>query len=416
MMSRTDAPEDRGALEIHDPAAYREGIPYATFAALRESTPVSWHEEPPLPPFPTGSGFWAVTRYDDVKHVLRSTDVFSSWLGGTSLPDTRPGELDRVRTMLINQDPPQHAVRRRILGQALTREALAAHDRFIGEYAAELVADIHDEGAADIVGRVTDELALGTLARLLGLPDSDRPLFFRWANEVAGRRDDEEVDGEIKDYWPELIAEMFAYADEVAEFKRRHPGDDLMSALVHARVDGEELSADAIHSDFWLLIVAGNETSRGALPGALMALMDNPDQLAALGREPEELLPGAVEECLRYAPPVIRFRRTATRDTELHGVQIRADDKVVVFHPAANRDPRAFDDPDAFDIRRRANSHVSFGYGPHACVGAGLARMQLRHFLREAATQLPGLHPTEPPELHPSNFFFSPIRQPVAWS
>jgi cytochrome P450 len=208
---------------------------------------------------------------------------------------------------------------------------------------------------------------------------------------------------------------MHEYAQTLKEYRLRNPGDDVISALVHAEVDGKPISDTQFKNFFFLFAVAGNDTTRSALPGGILALLENPDQLALLRREPQ-LADSAVEECLRYAPPVILFRRTATRQTTLRGGRIRAGDKVVVFYPAANRDPLEFPDPDSFRITRTPNRHVSFGFGPHHCVAAGLARMQLRAMFTAVSTHLPNLVQRGPAERLESNLVAGIKRLPVGLS
>lgn len=417
-MSALESPP-LGEHEIYDPAAYRDGIPYDTFASLREHEPVSWHTEHALPHCPEGPGFWAVMRHEDVQFVSRTPQLFSAAIAGTLLRDPAPENLDFTRSMLLNMDPPRHGRYRRIISRTFTREALDGFDHFIGSTAQELVAAVRDEGECDIVRSVTDDLSLRTLAHVLGVPSADRRFFFEWANRVIGYHDDEiagpEVDATVDPRDPANLEDMFTYADELAEHRRREPGDDLISALVHAEVDGEHLTTAEFRNAFFLLAVAGNDTTRGALPGALLALMDHPDQMRDL-REDPSLMRGAVEECLRFAPPVIHFRRTATEDTTLRSVPIRAGEKVVVFYPSANRDPRAFADPDVFDIRRGSSPHVTFGYGPHACVAAKLGRMQLHHAISQICAQMPGLELAGAPERLSSNFVFGVKRMRVAWA
>ncbi|HUY47603.1 MAG TPA: cytochrome P450 [Streptosporangiaceae bacterium] len=379
--------------EIYDPDVYRDGIPYQTYARLREEMPVSWHEEPPLPTSPAGPGFWAVMLHEDVQYVSRMTTLYSASLGTTMLRDPKPEDLPYFRSMLLNMDPPVHNHYRRIISRTFSKSRLTKFDSFVETRVCELMAPLRGRSECDIVTEVTDELALSTLAFLLGVPRGDRRFFFDWANRIIGNHDAEYSDvsdpasalADLRS--PSELTDLFDYAESLAEFRRRNPGDDLITELVQSRVDGRGLTTAEFQNFFFLLAIAGNDTTRSALPGALLALMDHPEQFDML-RDHSELVGSAIEECLRFAPPVIHFRRTATQDTVLHDVSIRTGQKVVVFYPSANRDPRAFARPDVFDIRRKERSHVTFGYGPHVCVAAGLARIQMRHFLTAATRQM----------------------------
>ncbi|WP_316524252.1 cytochrome P450 [Kitasatospora brasiliensis] len=403
--------------EIFDPAVYDSGIPYEAYERLRAEQPVSWHEEPALHGLPGGPGFWAVMRHADVQYVSRTPEVFSATLGATQLLDPAPGDLGFLRAMLLNMDPPTHNPLRRTISHLFTPRRLAELEPLIAATTVRLVEEAKERGTFDLVQDVTDRLALTTLAEVMGVPESDQRLFFEWANRIIGYQDDEyrllgAVDGIDNPRSPDALQDMHDYASELREYRLRHPGPDVISALVHAEVDGRRISDEEFKNMFFLFAVAGNDTTRSALPGGIQALLDHPDQLDLLKREPQRW-GGAIEECLRYAPPVIHFRRTATRRTELGGAVIQAGDKVVVFYPAANRDPSVFENPDVFDITRKPNRHVSFGHGPHVCVAAGLARMQLKHMFTAVAERLPGLRLDGPVERLRSNFVAAVKRMPV---
>ncbi|NRQ36764.1 cytochrome P450 [Nonomuraea sp. NN258] len=387
--------EEQPVDHVFRPATYAEGVPYDLFARLRERTPVRWIPEPAVGPWRAGPGYWAVFGHADVKHVLRTPEDFSSHLGATQIrdPDT-PADLAFVRAMMLNTDPPEHGRLRRIVAAAFTPRAVRALERAIAARAAELFA----AGECDFV-EVAADLPVWTLAHVMGVPGQDRRLLYDWASRVIGYQDAEYAGLSTADAEalspigrlavaarPELepgmsprsraaLADMFAYAHALAE----SPVDEesVMSAM---RKGG--LTEAEFENMFFLFAVAGNETLRNGIPGGLLTLLGHPDSLAALRAEPELLGP-AVEEILRFWPPVMDFRRTATRDLTLAGQPIAAGDKVVVYHAAANRDPSVFADPDRFDITRSPNDHVSFGFGPHFCLGAHLARVQLRAIYRE---------------------------------
>ncbi|MFH9296756.1 cytochrome P450 [Streptomyces sp. NPDC017520] len=362
---------------------------------------------------PAGPGFWAVMRHEDVQYVSRTPELFSAGLGGTQLRDPDPQDLPYLRKMLLNMDPPEHNKYRRIVSGVFTRSHLAKFDQFVGTRIDELMEPLRDGGTFDIVTEVTDDLSLSTLAYVLGVPPGDRRFFFDWANRIIGYHDDEFSDsGTVDRRSPSELTDMIEYASSLANYRREHPGDDLISLLVNAKVEGQRLSKDQYQNFFFLLAVAGNDTTRSALPGALLALTEHPDQYALI-RKDRALIDTAVEECLRYAPPVVHFRRTATSDTVLRGQPIRRGDKVVVFYPSANRDSAVFDRPDVFDVTRTSRAHVTFGYGPHICVAAALARLQMRHVLARVVESFCEMGLAGPVDRLKSNFVAGIKRLPV---
>ncbi|TYK43860.1 cytochrome P450 [Actinomadura decatromicini] len=410
--------------EIFLPTTYASGVPYGTFRKLRAESPVVRVPEPAVGPWPAGPGYWAVFRHADVKHVLRSPDLFSSNLGATQIrdPDT-PEDLAFVRAMMLNQDPPDHSRLRRIVAAAFTPRAVRALEETINDRARSLVSSALGQDT-DFVELAAD-LPVWTLAHIMGVPESDRRLLYDWASRVIGYQDDEHAglstadtasmspiareaalhrpttsthpDGRpINPRSYTALADMFAYAHALAAEKRENPSGDIMSRML----DGG-LTTHEFENMFFLFAVAGNETLRNGIPGGLLTLLDHPAELARLRADPS-LLPSAVEEMLRYWPPVMDFRRTATTDLTLGGHAIRAGDKVVVYHASANRDETVFPDPDRFDITRTPNDHVSFGFGPHFCLGAHLARTQMRAIFTEL---LPlDITRTGPPVRLASNF------------
>lgn len=415
------------------PQTYAAGVPYELFARLRATDPVCWIDEPAVAGWPAGPGYWAVFRHADVKHVLRTPEVYSSHLGATQIrdPDTER-DLAFVRAMMLNQDPPEHSRLRRVVAAAFTPRAVRELERVIDTRARELVEEVAAAGEADFV-EVVAELPVWTLAHVMGVPEEDRALLFDWSSRVIGYQDDEyaglstadperlspmgraalaqrprpapRADGRpVNPRSREALADMFAYAHALAE--RPRPGS-VMARLAEGGLTGEEFE-----NMFFLFAVAGNETLRNGLPGALLTLLNHPEQHRRLVKEPESL-PSAVEEMLRYWPPVMDFRRTAARDTELGGRAVRRGEKVVVYHASANRDERVFAEPDRFDISRAPNDHVSFGFGPHFCVGAHLARLQMRAVLRHVLRRLPGLELAGRPVRLVSNFQNGLKRLPV---
>jgi cytochrome P450 len=406
--------------DVFDPRTFARGIPHDALRRLRDAAPVSWQDEPEVGIWPAGPGFWAVTRYADVRHVLRAPDAFSSALGATQIRDPDPADLPFIRRMVLNMDPPEQLRLRRLVTPAFTRRRLERSAELIGRRSAELLDAAFARGHCDLAREVTDDLPLQNLADLLGVPAQDRELLLVWTNRVIGYQDPEhgevvldERGRPVNPRSPAQLADMFGYAEQLAERKRREPADDVMTALVQAEVDGERLTEAELKMFFFLLVVAGNDTVRSALPGGVLALLDNPAEYRRLRADPA-LLDPAIEEMLRVHPPVLTFRRTATRDLELAGARIRAGDKVVVYHVSANHDERRFVDPFRFDVTREPNDHLSFGQGPHLCLGAAFARLQMRAFFTEFL-RLPTAHAAGRPRRLTSNFINGITRLPVHW-
>ncbi|MGW5847271.1 cytochrome P450 [Streptomyces sp. NPDC055254] len=412
-MDHAPAPPD-----VFDPRVYAEGIPHARYRILRDTDPVAWQPEPEVLGWPAGPGFWAVTRHADVVRVLRDHRTYSSWLGATQIRDPDPADLPFLRRTMLNQDPPDHGRLRRLVARSFTPARVDAFAGRVRERARSLLAGAREkaeDGAVDIVRAVTDEYALLNLTDLLGVPAADRALLLEWTVRVIGYQDPEDApapltgpDGTPLDpRSPALLGEMFAYARDLAARKRAHPGDDVMTALALGGLDPAELEMF-----FFLLTVAGNDTVRGAAPGGLLALARDPDAYRRLADGRVAVDP-AVEELLRVHPPVLSFRRTAAVDTVLAGRRIRAGDKVVVFHASANHDERVFTDPARLDLGRSPNAHVSFGDGPHVCLGAHFARLQLRTLYEEWRAALPPPELAGPPRRLVSNFINGITRLPL---
>lgn len=433
---------------IAEPAVYEREVPHDALRRLREQAAVAWADEPveaiPGLPLPQGAGFWAVLRHREVEMVLRTPQLFSSHLGGTQLFDAPfPAILDELRSMMINMDPPEHARLRGLVTRAFTPRSVNKLVAIINQRAGELVDRVSADGHADFARDIAADLPLLTLADILGVPETDRWLMFDWSNRVIGFRDAEssrsaafdarggsemarraaaqrpvpDENGRVPDPRTRAgMADLYAYARELGRYKLEHPGDDVMSLLMHeVDDDGGRISLVEFENLFWLFSIAGNETVRNALPGGFHALLTHPQQYQLLRRNPE-LVNSAVEEMLRWWTPVIHFRRTALRDTELDGVQIKAGQKVVPFFLSANRDERVFTEPDRFDITRNPNPHLSFGHGPHFCVAAFLAREQMRAMLRAVLARFAAIEPDGPPVRLRSNFQNGIKHLPMRWT
>ncbi len=432
---------------VFDPSTYVEGVPFDVLARLRREQPIVWVEERPVLGWPGGPGFWLVLRHADIVQILSQPQLFSSALGATQIRDpATPESLRYVRRMMLNMDPPEHSRLRRLLTRSFTPRAVAQLEDRIREHARAIVARVvgdAESGLCDFARDVAADLPLLTLAEVLGMPAADRMLLFDWSNRVIGYQDPDYAssaefdlsggtpmarealrhrptpgpDGSMPDpRTREGIPDLYAYAHLLAQEKRRHPGSDLMSILL-AQVDddGGQVSAEEFENLFWLFAVAGNETLRNGLPGACIALLEHPAVQDEL-RADLSLMSAAVEEFLRWWTPVMTFRRTAATDCRLGGVEIHAGQKVVVSFTSANRDEAVFSDADRLDIHRHPNPHLSFGHGPHFCLGAHLARVQMRALFAEVLTRMGHLEYNGEPKYLRSNFQRGVKRLPIQWS
>jgi cytochrome P450 len=378
------------------PLEEREGA----FATLRAERPVSFHAEPWLEvlKLPRGPGFWAVTRHADVLEVSRNPETFCSGRG-TNIQDLPPPFLEFFGSM-INMDDPRHARLRRIVSGGFTPRMLRRLEDDVQRVAAAVVDDVAERGECDFVTDIAAALPLRIICDMMGIPDSHRGFVFDRTNVILGAGDPEYVSDPAQ-IVPSLLnagAELARLVQELGRQRQARPGDDLVSALVNAEVEGERLTESELGSFFVLLVAAGNETTRNAISHGMKALCDFPAERARWMVDFERIAPTAVEEIVRWASPVMHFRRTATRDTELRGQPIRAGEKVVLWYGSANRDEEVFADPHRFDVTRSPNEHVGFGGpGPHFCLGAHLARREITVMFRELFTRLPDLEVVEEP-------------------
>jgi cholest-4-en-3-one 26-monooxygenase len=357
-----------------------------------------------------------VTRHADFVAVNRDTDRFSSELGGTqrvSIGGIDP-EFDTRGVMLIDTDPPQHTRYRRLVNKGFTPRMVSLLEAHL-KYRAELIVDaVVEVGSCDLVTDLAAELPLQAIADIMGVPQEDRHLMFEWTNQMVGAQDPEYADDRAAGRDAALA--VYAYADNLADQRREDPRDDIVTALINAEIDGERLTENEFNMFMLLLTVAGSETTRNAIASGTHALMTRPDELARLQAD-ETLWPTAIEEVLRWSSPVLHFRRTATVDTTLAGKDVSAGDKVLIWHVSANRDESVFTDPFTFDVSRTPNDHVAFGAGgPHFCLGANLARVELRLLLQEVFTRLPDITPAAEPERLRSNFIAGIKHLPVTFT
>ena len=411
-----------GIVDVSNPDSFADGFPHAFFRELRAEEPVFWHEGD----VHGGPGYWILSKYDDIRWVSKNPALFASGFGN-QIEDPLPGQLDLVRSM-ITMDPPDQARYRKLVSRGFTPAAAGRMEAQTRARVVSILEAVSDRGSCDFVRDVAAELPLQVIADLLDVPQEDRHQIFDWSNKILGAEDpdyeselskneeggmldlapdvaaqiDETIDPELSAKFNEGLeagantaqaksmvagAKMFEYSIQLAQRRIDHPGKDLVSDLLQGEVEGEKLNMMEFASFFILLAIAGNETTRNLISHGLLLLLEHPDQLATLRADPS-LLPGAVEEMLRFRPTVMYFRRTATQDCEIRDQKIREGDKLTLWYPSANRDEEVFADPDRFDIRRHPNEHIAFGYGQHLCLGASLARLEIRVMFEELLAPL----------------------------
>ena len=370
---------DASQIDLLDPKSFEERVPHEWFTWLRHNAPVFKHAEP------AGPGFWVVTRYDDVVEVNRDGQTYSSEQsrGGVVLLEDAAAAADITAQgrMMLTMDAPDHTRYRSLVNRGFTPRMIGA----LGGHIREMVVKILEPAIArrdcDFVVDVAAELPLQVIAEMLGVPFEDRHRLFEWSNRMIGSKDPEYAVSE--QMVQNAAIEMYMYSGELAKKRREEPRDDIVTTLLKADANGDQLSEMDFNVFFLLLAVAGNETTRNALSHGMHTLIDHPDQYRMLAEDPS-LVPSATEEILRWASPVMFFRRNVTRDTELRGQKLKAGEKISIWYISANRDEDVFRDPFSFDIKRSPNEHVAFGGGgPHFCLGASLARMEINIMLEE---------------------------------
>ncbi len=392
-------------VDLYDPDTYVPGVPHDMFALLRRDAPVFRHPEP------GGPGFWAVTRYRDVVAVSRDFATYSSGRRGALLNDPPEEDLAGQQLMLLNMDPPRHTKLRANVNRGFTPRRIALLTDRVRSVCGTIIDGVAERGRCEVVSEVAAELPLQVIAEMMGIPPSDRHQIFEWSNKLVGF-DDPDYRRSMEEA-RDVSMQMYLYANELALQRRDSPRDDLVSVLMGAEVDGEQLTEMEFDLFFLLLAVAGNETTRNLISGGMLALMQNPDQRRRL-LEDASLLDTAVEEMLRWVTPVMQFRRTATRDAAIAGQPIAEGDKVVVYYSSANRDEAVFDRADRFDVGRSPNEHITFGGGgPHFCLGASLARLEIRVLFEELLRRLPDMELDGPLRRLRSNFINGLKEMPV---
>ena len=389
-MAHPNIPE---GFDFTDPDIYAERVPFEEYAELRRVAPVWWNPQPPEIGGFHDEGYWVVSKHADVKEVSRRGDVFSTH-ENTAIPrfaDDIPREnIEMQRSILLFKDAPEHTKLRKLVSRGFTPRAINSLREELTARAEEIVTAAARSGSGDFVTQVACELPLQAIAELIGVPQEDRMKVFDWSNQMTGY-DDPDLDIDPVT----ASTEILSYAYQMAEARKQCPADDIVTTLISADIDGDELKPEEFGFFVILLAVAGNETTRNAITHGMAAFIDNPDQWELFKKERPAT---AADEIIRWATPVTSFQRTALEDTELGGQQIKKGDRVVMMYSSANFDEDVFENPKKFDITRDPNPHLSFGgTGAHFCLGANLARLEIDLIFNAIADHLPDITKLEAP-------------------
>jgi cytochrome P450 len=397
---------------VGDPELWAEGPPHELFGRLRRECPVHWTER--IEEYPEEAGYWSVTTADDIHTVSRDWRTYSSELGGvTAVSEVFPIEL--TRAMFIGMDPPKHDRVKALFQAGFTPKRIADHEHDIRAIAIDVLDRLEGRDACDLVTDVAQPVVSRVIGSFMGIPKEDDAVWARLMNStLAG--DDKDLNPEgIEGVLEKDIPEIFERCRRMIAERQENPTDDLTTVLVNAEVDGERLEEHEIVMGFFLLVAAGNDSTKATYASGMRALMEDPEQLQLLLEDPS-LIPGAVEEALRMFPAFAHFRRTATCDAELHGQQIREGEKVVMWYVSSNRDESRFEDPDRFDVRRNPE-HQAFGAGGrHFCLGTALARLELKILFEETLARFPAIQMAGSPTYVESGFLNQMKTLPVRLS
>jgi cytochrome P450 len=404
------------SINISDPEFWKGSRQHreSVFATLRREAPVKFFPEIPLANFPVGPGYWALTKHDDIWHVSRNPELFCSGKG-SNIADLTV-ELNEFFGSMISMDDPKHVRLRTIVSKGFTPKEITRIEEYVKNKAKSIVdkvlAKYGPNEEFDFVDNIAAPFPLQIICEMMGIPESDERQILDWTNVILGAGDPD-FGGTIENLI-NVALEMFAYAQALGEARLANPTEDLTSVMMHSIVDGDRMSSQEFGSFFILLVVAGNETTRNAISHGMLQLTEHPDQKAAWYGDFESKTKGAVEEIVRWASPVIHFRRTATRDTEIRGVKIKEGEKVVMWYNSGNRDEEIYENPHQFNIARTlAPAQVGFGAGgPHFCLGANLARREIAVMFDEIRRRLPNLVITGEPAYLQSNFINGIKRMP----
>jgi len=397
-------------IDLTDPDLYAAGGHHDVLRFLRENAPVFWQRQR------SGPGFWAITRYEDVRRVSRDPATFIS-SGGTSTmdlerPDSASLDYQMMAGTLVITDPPRHTKLRALVNKAFTPGAVSALEPYVRRVVGQILDDVADRGAFDFVADVAARLPFAVICEMLGVPDEDRPALFAGIKPMLATGVDLSEGTMLEPM--ESARELIDYLGALIDERGYRPRSDLVSGVVAAELDGERLSKPEMLALCILLFIAGSETTMNAISGGMLALFENPGERARLAADPADLMPIAVEEILRWtSPTIVSMVRTATRDVEVRGRDIKAGQKVTMWYGSANRDVEFFDEPERFDVGRTPNDHLAFGFGAHFCLGAQLARLELRVMFEELLARLPGLTLDGEPRRLRSNIFNGFEQMPV---
>jgi cholest-4-en-3-one 26-monooxygenase len=413
-VTRTDLSD----IDLLDPDAFVAQKHHEWFRRLRNEAPVYWYDDG------DDAGFWNLVKHEDVVMVNRDSALFSSEREGTQIFSRRralemgidPDEEEQYAgrgVIMLEMDPPKHTRYRLLVNKGFTPRMIGLLEQALRTRATHIIDQVVEQGKADFVVDIASELPLQAIAEIMGVPQEDRVRLFEWSNRMIGAGDPEFM----SDQSGTAMAELFMYSNQLAEKRRADPRDDVVTKLLNAEIEGDKLSELEFDMFMLLLAVAGNETTRNATAHGMYALLQNPDQFAYLKEDPAGRMEVATEEILRWASPVLHFKRTATADTEIRGTQIKEGDAVVMWYISANRDEDVFDDPYTFDVTRSPNPQIAFGGGGnHFCLGANLARMELRLIFEEIATRLPDMRLAGEPDRLRSNFIGGIKHLDVEWT
>lgn len=374
-------------INVIDPEIFQGGAPHEAFAELRKQGPLVWHEDGEL----QDSGFWLVTQHKELDYISKHPDLFSSYERTCFLMENQDmGNLDLLRLMIINMDPPDHIKYRRIIRKMFTPKAINAHEDSLRKYTKDMLDRVAPKGECEFVNDIAAELPLIAICELMGIPIEDRNDFFEWTNTMIGG-DDPELSPSPED-GQNASAMVYLYGSKLYERYSKHPENNLVTSLINGDVDGEALTPDEFNSFFLILVVAGNETTRTATSHGMRLLLDHPEQLQMLVDQPE-LIPDFIEETLRYNTAVNYFMRTATQDVEIGGKTVKKGQRVMLMYHSANHDEQVFKDPHIFDITRPQREEVknnqrAFGIGEHFCLGTHLARLEMRLVFEEVIKRI----------------------------
>jgi cholest-4-en-3-one 26-monooxygenase len=408
-MLAADRALDPATLDIVSPEHYAQnGYPHREWAWLRAHAPVFWYERPNVDPF------WAITKQADLIEISRQPRIFLNQPRMAIFTRDLPPPEEGSSRHLLNMDPPDHGAYRGVTSRQFTPRAVQGLTAKVERITAEVLDEAAEKDAGDFVQDVSAKITIAVIAEMLGVPREDWALLFRWTNEVIAPTDPEFMKGTPKETLDRARLELFGYFKSMSDERRKRPRNDIVSVVANGAVYGKELPDFELLSYYLLLVAAGNETTRNAMTGGMLALLERPGEWQKLRRD-GSLLDTAVEEIVRWTSPVIQFGRTAARDSVLRGRTIRAGETACLFYPSANRDEDVFPDGDVFRVDRSPNDHVGFGRGEHVCLGAHLARLELKTAFAQLRERLEHCEPAGPAERVRSSFVGGIKRAPMRW-